>query len=100
MRPVEAALTAAGVTAIAPEPSAAATVMTGDEDSGTNDPPAVERCCACHVWSAGVDGAVAPVPPEALDPYVIVTFCPTVRVSPETVIVCPEVETMPGVAVV
>ena len=60
--------------------------------------PGDERCLANQVWAPVVDGASAPNPPPAFDPYVIVTALPESE-SPETVMVCPSVETVPVLAV-
>src|SRR6266487_3111153 len=61
----------------------------------------VERSCTCQVGESVVDPAVAPgaVPPFLL-PYVIVMVPAAARVTLETVIVWPETETVPVLAVV
>jgi hypothetical protein len=54
-----------------------------------------ERCCACQLCAPAGPGAVAPGPPLAVEPYVIVKVAPAVRVTPETVIVWPATPTVP-----
>src|SRR5579862_8808571 len=66
--------------------------MLGEAARLVSVPPALERSCACQV----------PAPPVVLAVpllYVIVAVAAGARVSPETVIVCPETETVPAVAV-
>jgi hypothetical protein len=84
-----------------PEPFAALTVMLGEAARFVSAPLAEdERCCACQVWAPVVADAVAPGPPPAVEPYVIVKVEPAVRVRPETVIVCPATPIAPELAVV
>ena len=82
-----------------PPPSAAYTVMLGDVAMLVSVPPAVDLACVVQVC-APVEVAVAPAPPPAVDPYVIVTVLPAASVSEETVIVLPATETVPELAVV
>ena len=83
-----------------PVPSAAFTVMLGDDPRFVNVPLVFERCCACQVCAPVVDVAVAPGPPPAVEPYVIVIVAPPLSVTPETVIVWLATETVPVLAVV
>jgi hypothetical protein len=76
------------------------TVIAGDEARFVSVPPAEDFSCACHVCAAAVAGAVAPDPPLAVDPYVMVMVEPPESVRLETVIVWPETETEPALAVV
>src|ERR671935_255178 len=85
---------------IVPEPSAAATVMLGCEAMSVSEPPEVDFSCVVHVCAPVEEVAVAPEPPLAVDPYVIVKVEPPASVSEETVIVCPETERVPLLAVV
>ena len=85
---------------IVPLPSAAYTVMLGELPIFVSEPADVDFSCVCHVCAPVLDVAVAPGPPPAVDPYVIVVVAPPARVSEETVIVWPETETVPEVAVV
>src|ERR671935_259034 len=85
---------------IVPEPSAAATVMLGCEAMSVSDPPEVDFSCVVHVCAPVEELAVAPGPPLAVDPYVIVKVEPPARVTLSTVIVWPETETLPVLAVV
>ena len=78
-----------------PEPSAACTVITGDEAIEVTTPAAVEASCTCHVCAPDVAVAVAVLP----EPYVITSVCAAVRVTPVTVIVWPETESEPTLAV-
>ena len=63
-------------------------------------PAAVERCCICQVCAPVVAVAVAPAPPPAFEPYVIVAVAPPASVSAEMVIVCVAVATVPALDVV
>jgi hypothetical protein len=83
-----------------PVPSAASTVMLGDDARFVSDPADVDFSFACHVCAPVVDVAVAPGPPEPVSPYVIVNVLPPATVSEETVIVWPETERLPELAVV
>src|SRR5919199_4551357 len=74
--------------------------MLGDDPRFVRLPPDVDFCCACHVCAPVVDVAVAPGPPLAVDPYVIVNVLPAASVKLETVIVCPDTDTLPVLAVV
>jgi hypothetical protein len=85
--PVEPDSLEVGATAIVPDPSAESTLIDGDAARFVNVPPLVDFSCACQVAGPAVVVAVAPAPPEAFDPYVIVNVEPPARVTPETVIV-------------
>ena len=74
--------------------------MLGDEPRFARLPAEVDFSCACQVCAPADDEAVAPGPPPAVDPYVIVNVLPAASVTDETVIVCPETETVPELAVV
>jgi hypothetical protein len=98
--PVEALLTEpVGVVSV-PEPSAARIVIDGDDPRFARVPADVDFSCACQVWAPVVDGAVAPGPPPAVEPYVNVNVEPPASVTFETVIVWPATETVPELAVV
>ena len=85
---------------IVPAPSAALTVMLGDDAMLVSVPAEVDFSCAVHVCAPVEEVAVAPGPPPAVEPYVIVTVFPAATVSEETVIVLPATETVPELAVV
>ena len=74
--------------------------MLGDEAMFASDPFEVDFSCVVHVCAPVVDVTVAPGPPPAVDPYVIVNVFPAASVSEETVIVLPATETVPELAVV
>src|SRR5205823_4151505 len=66
--PVELARTlVVGVVSV-PVPSAALTVMLGDEPRFVSVPLDVDFSWACHGCVAALDGAVAPDPPDAVLP--------------------------------
>jgi hypothetical protein len=100
VRPVWLAETALVPDVSVPEPSAALTVMLGEEPRFVRDPPDVDFSCACHVCAPVLAVAVAPGPPLAVEPYVIVVVAPPARVSDETVIVWLATATVPAVDVV
>src|SRR5947209_19973293 len=66
--PVEALFTAPVPVVSVPEPSAASTVMLGDEPRFVRLPPDVDFAWACHVCAPDDEVAVAPGPPPAVDP--------------------------------
>ena len=51
-----------------PAPSAALTVMLGEEARLASEPAEVDFACACQVWAPVLDVAVAPGPPPAVEP--------------------------------
>ena len=69
--------------------------MLGEAPRFVSVPPAIDFCCACQVCAPVVEVAVAPEPPPLVSPYVTVNVFPPASVSDETVIVCPETETVP-----
>ncbi len=69
-----------------PDPSADSTVMTGGVAIDVRTPAEVDASCTFQVCAPGVDGAVAVLP----EPYVMISVCAAVRVTPVTVIVWPE----------
>ena len=69
--------------------------MLGDEPRFASEPPDVDFSCACQVCAPLDDVAVAPGPPPAVEPYVIVAVLPPASVRDETVIVWVETETVP-----
>ena len=83
VRPACDAETFAEEDASVPDPFAALTVIDGDAPTFVKTPPAVERCCSCHACAPVVAVAVAPAPPPAFEPYVIVSVEPAVSVTPE-----------------
>src|SRR4051794_20856445 len=100
VRPVWLADTALVPEVSVPEPSAAYTVMLGDEPRLASAPADVDFSCACHVCAPVLEVAVAPGPPEAVEPYVMVKVAPPASVSDETVIVWLETERVPVLAAV
>src|SRR5690242_9155427 len=68
VRPVCEAETALMDAPIVPEPSAAYTVMLGDEGMFASEPFAVDFCCTCHVCAPVDDVAVAPGPLALVSP--------------------------------
>ena len=70
--------------------------MLGDEEMLVSEPPDVEASCTCHVCAPVDDAAVAPGPPLAVEPYVIVNVLPAASVSDETVMVLPETLSVPA----
>jgi len=82
-----------------PEPSDASTVMLGDAARFVRLPADVDCSWACHVCAPEDDGAVAPGPPLAFEPYVTVNVLPAARVSDETVIVLPDTLSVPELGV-
>ncbi len=76
------------------------TVIAGEDARFVSVPPDEDFCCACHVCAAAVTGAVAPGPPPAVEPYVIVKVAPPASVRLETVMAWLDIETLPELAVV
>ncbi|MGZ6598775.1 MAG: hypothetical protein ACXVE1_04670 [Gaiellaceae bacterium] len=68
MRPVWLAETLVVGVVRVPEPSAALTVMLGEEPRLASEPAEVDFSCACHVCAPVLDVAVAPGPPLAVEP--------------------------------
>jgi hypothetical protein len=99
VRPVCDALTADVPEVSVPDPSAALTVTLGEEPRLASEPADVDFSCACHVWAPVEDVAVAPGPPPAVEPYVIVTVLPAARVSDDTVMVWPDTVRVPALEV-
>jgi hypothetical protein len=56
----------------------------GEEPTGVRRPNAVDASLVENVLAVSDDGAVAPGPPPALDPYVIVHVEPPATVTPVT----------------
>ena len=83
-----------------PVPSAAFTVMLGEDARFVSDPAEVDFSCACQVCAPVLDVAVAPVPPPLVSPYVIVIVEPAATVTFDTVIVWLDTVTVPVLAVV
>jgi hypothetical protein len=100
VRPVWLAETLLVPVVSVPLPSGALTVMLGDVTRFVSVLPESDFSFACHVCAPVDDVAVAPEPPPLVSPYVIVTVFPPTSVRLETVIVCPETETVPALAVV
>src|SRR5438045_9582299 len=100
VRPVYARFTAPEGGVGVAEPSVERTLMLGEEPRFVRLPPDVDFSCACQVWAPAEEVAVAPAPPPAVDPYVIVMVEPPASVTLETVIVWPETESVPALAVV
>jgi len=86
--------------AIVPAPSAAFTVMLGDPGVRFVSVPVLrDFSCSCQVCGPVAAGAVAPEPPPAVEPYVIVNDALSARVREETVIVWPETVRVPALDV-
>jgi len=100
VRPVWLAETLLVPLAIVPEPSPAYTVMLGCDAMSVAVPAEVDFSWVVQVCAPVLDVAVAPGPPLAVDPYVIVTVEAAASVSDETVIVWPDTDTVPLLAVV
>ena len=100
VRPVCEAETALIDAPIVPAPSAAYTVMLGDDARFVSVPVLRAFCCACQVCAPVVAVAVAPGPPLPVLPYVIVIVAPPASVTFETVIVWLATATVPVLAVV
>src|SRR5919204_668922 len=100
VRPVWLADTVLIEGVIVPEPSAALTVMLGDEAIFVSVPELFDFCWTVQVCAPVDEVAVAPVPPPAVEPYVIVIVAPLASVTFDTVIVEPATETLPVLAVV
>jgi hypothetical protein len=87
--------------AIEPAPSAALTVMLGEPAARfVRVPEVFDFCCTVHVCAPVEDGAVAPAPPPAVEPYVIVIVAPLASVTLDTVTVEPATPSVPVLAVV
>jgi hypothetical protein len=84
---------------IVPEPSPALTVMLGCEAMSVSEPLELDFSCVVHVCAPVEDGAVAPGPPLAVEPYAMVSVFPAASVSDETVIVLDETVSVPVLAV-
>jgi hypothetical protein len=97
--PADAALTVAGDAASVPRPSAAATVTCGEVASPPSVPPAVDFSWAVKVDDPADEGAVAPGPDDAFEPYVIVHVAAPASVTAVTLIVEPLTPTLPQVDV-
>ena len=82
-----------------PPPSAALTVMLGCDAIFASEPAAVDFSWVVHVCAPVDDVAVAPGPPPAVDPYVIVAVAAPASVSDETVMVWPETVRVPTLEV-
>src|SRR5262245_43533202 len=74
--------------------------MLGELPRLVSAPAGVACSCACQVCAPVLEVAVAPDPPPLASPYVIFVVAPPASVSDETVIVWPETETVPELAVV
>ena len=99
VRPVWLADTLLVPLAIVPDPSAAYTVMLGDDEMFVSEPADVDFSCVVHVCEPVLDVAVAPGPPLLVSPYVIVNVLPAAMVSDDTVIVPPATESVPALDV-
>src|SRR5882762_10092278 len=73
--------------------------MLGDEPRLVSEPPDVDFACACQVCAPVEEVAVAPGPPPAVEPYVIVKVFPAASVTDATVMVWPETVSVPELAV-
>jgi len=74
--------------------------MLGWEAMSVSVPADVDFSCVAQVCAPVVDVAVAPGPPLAVDPYVIVNVLPAAIVRELTVIVLPASERLPALDVV
>src|SRR5438034_7868516 len=100
VRPVWLAETTLVPDVSVPLPSAAYTVMLGDEPRFVSVPVLRAFCWACQVCAPVEDVAVAPGPPLPVLPYVIVIVAPPASVTFDTVIVWLATETVPVLALV
>ncbi len=100
VRPVCEAETTASDEASVPDPLAALIVIDGEAPMFVKTPPAVECSWNCQVCAPVVAVAVAPAPPPAFEPYVIVTVDPAVSVMAEMVTTWPATATVPALDVV
>ena len=73
--------------------------MLGEEPRFASDPPEVDFSCACQVCAPVLEDAVAPGPPPAVEPYVIVKVLPAATVREPTVIVLPATDSVPELEV-
>src|ERR1700741_3826836 len=90
-----------GVTVTVPVPSGATTNTCGEPVArAVSVPPADDFCWVVNVFVPPVDGALAPGPPDAVDPYVIVQVAPLARLKPGAWIVFPAGATVPPLHVV
>jgi hypothetical protein len=99
VRPVCAAETTLIEAPIVPAPSAAYTVMLGEEAMPVSEPADVDFSCVVQVCAPVVDVAVAPGPPLLVSPYVIVKVDAAASVSEDTVIVLPATLSVPALEV-
>ena len=74
-------------------------MMLGWTARSASVPPELDRCLVVHCCVEAVEGAVAPVPPPVVSPYLIVIVPPPFSVIPEMVIVRLETESEPVEAV-
>ena len=70
-------------------------MMLGWTASSASVPPEFDRCLVVHCCVDAVEGAVAPVPPPVVSPYLIVIVPPPFSVMPEKVIVRLETDAVP-----
>ncbi|HTL23330.1 MAG TPA: hypothetical protein VL281_04770, partial [Mycobacteriales bacterium] len=70
-------------------------MMLGCEAMLVREPAEVDFSWVVHVCAPVLDGAVAPGPPLAVEPYVIVNVLPAASVSEATVIVLAETVSVP-----
>src|SRR5262249_56337813 len=87
-------------TVIVPGRSGEGTLPCGELARLVSVPVPVERSCEVKARAPTCEGAVAPAPPEAVEPYVTVQLAAPPRVIPETWIVLPTIATDPQVDVV
>ena len=64
-----------------------------------SEPFDVDFSCVVHVCAPAAEGPLAPGPPHAVEPYVIVNGLPAATVREPTVIVLPETVRVPLLAV-
>jgi hypothetical protein len=84
-----------------PVPSpAVASVTLGELASGVSAPAVADFSVVRNVEGPAAAGAVAPEPPEALDPNTTVHVAPLVSVTPVTVMAGSDTPTVPQVDVV
>ena len=73
--------------------------MLGEDARFVSVPVLRDFSCTCQVCAPVVAVAVAPGPPPAVEPYVIVNVAPPATVSEETVIVWADTVKVPALEV-
>jgi hypothetical protein len=93
--PPEPAPTVGVSTVTVPVPSDEVTSTCGETAIAVTFPTPVDCSCVLKSETPADDGALAPVPPALVFPYVIVHVADAASVTPPTWIVLPEIATLP-----